>query len=220
MFVDSVTVTLSNRKDAEIRYTLDGTEPTRRSPVYRGPFTLRGPGVVKAACFGPGNRAGAVAVRRFEPIAYQAARPAPPGLRPGLRYDYFEGAWEKLPDFTALKPRAAGGVPSFSIGPRLRDDDFGFVFTGWLRVPEDGVYTFTTSSDDGHRLVISGAETALHDGLHGMEDVSSPAALRAGWHPVRLEFFEHTGGEGLAVAWSGPGFEKRPLGPESLFRAP
>jgi len=43
-----------NRDGAEIRYTLDGTEPIDRSARYAGPFALDRPAVVRARAFAPG----------------------------------------------------------------------------------------------------------------------------------------------------------------------
>ena len=49
--VRSVTVTLKGK--GEIRYTLDGTEPTGSSLLYEGPITLKETAAVRAACFMP-----------------------------------------------------------------------------------------------------------------------------------------------------------------------
>ena len=47
-----ITPTPSPRwRNSEIRYTLDGSEPTTRSPVCRGPITITGSVTVKAAAF-------------------------------------------------------------------------------------------------------------------------------------------------------------------------
>ena len=47
---------LSNElKSGEIRYTLDGQEPTLRSPIYRKPFRVSKSAVVKAAAFRNGK---------------------------------------------------------------------------------------------------------------------------------------------------------------------
>ena len=56
-FRGSVQVTVSaNADDAETRYTLDGSPPTRDSRLYTGPFTLAEPGVVRAKSFAAGGR--------------------------------------------------------------------------------------------------------------------------------------------------------------------
>ena len=62
-----------------------------------------------------------------------------------LSYRYYRDTWETLPDFTAIKPEATGELPHrrFDLGPRTRDDAFGFVFEGSLIVPRRA---FTPSS--------------------------------------------------------------------------
>ena len=48
-----MTITLaSERKDVEIRYTLDGTEPNEKSTLYKKPFVIDNTTVVKAKAFG------------------------------------------------------------------------------------------------------------------------------------------------------------------------
>ena len=44
----TVTITVPNPRDATIYYTLDGTDPTRDSTLYEGPFTISESCVLKA----------------------------------------------------------------------------------------------------------------------------------------------------------------------------
>jgi len=48
-----------------IRYTLDGSEPTATSPLYKEPFPLRVGGAVKARAFLPTGESGPATARRF-----------------------------------------------------------------------------------------------------------------------------------------------------------
>ncbi len=48
-----ITITVDDR-GAQVRYTLDGSEPTRESSRCDGPFILRGPGTVRARAFAEG----------------------------------------------------------------------------------------------------------------------------------------------------------------------
>ena len=60
-------VELSNQIDAgEIRYTLDGSEPTRASKLYKMPLTLERPATVTAATFVEGQRVSAPRARTFD----------------------------------------------------------------------------------------------------------------------------------------------------------
>ncbi len=68
--------------------------------------------------------------------------------------DYYEGAWQTLPDFSALRPLRRGVVARPSLDLRARDTNFGVVFAGFLKTREAGEYTFWLSSDDGSRLLL------------------------------------------------------------------
>ncbi|MDR1865996.1 MAG: family 20 glycosylhydrolase [Bacteroidales bacterium] len=62
----SKVVTLSiEAPDAEIRYTIDGSEPTARSPIYSAPFVINRSNVVKAAGFKASQKTGATTQRTF-----------------------------------------------------------------------------------------------------------------------------------------------------------
>ncbi len=133
-----------------------------------------------------------------------------------LGYRYYRGAWETLPNFDEMKAESQGKLPrgQFDTSPTTRDSDYGFVFTGTLVVPADGQYTFTVDSDDGSRLAIGGKQVLEYDGIHGL---GSPkhceVPLRKGRVPIRLDYFQHVGGFGLAVSWSPAGGKERTLTP-------
>ncbi len=52
-FWPTVSVTISDTDSGEIRYTLDGSDPTANSPLYTGPFPLSSTTTVTARCFDP-----------------------------------------------------------------------------------------------------------------------------------------------------------------------
>jgi subtilisin family serine protease len=147
-------------------------------------------------------------------IEVTAARPAshPIGVEPGLEVAYYElFAPSVLPDFGRLSPYASEVVPQLAFpstdgefAGSGRADDVGAVFAGWLDVPESGFWTLGLTSDDGSRLWIGSDLVVDNDGLHGMVTVRDSRALAAGLHPIRVEFFERSGGAGVILAWSGP----------------
>jgi hypothetical protein len=131
-----------------------------------------------------------------------------------LQYKFYRNAWTKLPDFAASKHEDAGKLPKglFDIGPRTRNEAFGFVYNGTLIVPETGKYTFYLDSDDGSRLSVAGKTLITYDGIHGMGSVRKASVdLVKGRQPIQLEYFQNVFGYGLYVAWSGPNFERRLL---------
>lgn len=64
-FSSPLAVTLSSPSSGEIRYTLDGSEPTVESPLYTGSFTLTTTTVVKAKVFGKNVPPSFTATRKF-----------------------------------------------------------------------------------------------------------------------------------------------------------
>lgn len=142
----------------------------------------------------------------------------PANTESGLDYKYYEGTWSVLPDFTMLSPVKSGVATSFDLSQRLRDDNFAFVYEGFIDVPEDGLYTFFTSSDDGSRLYIGNKLIVDNDGLHGLIEQSGEIGLKAGKHAIRIEFFEATGGQSLSLSYSGPGITKTTVSSSAFYR--
>jgi len=131
-----------------------------------------------------------------------------------LTYRFYRNAWTRLPDFSQFKAEDEGKLPKklFDLSPRTRNEAFGFVFEGFLIVPQDGQYAFYLDSDDGSRLSIDGKAILTYDGIHGMGKVQKAnIALKKGRLPIKLEYFQNVFGLGLYVGWSGPGFAKRNL---------
>ncbi len=127
----------------------------------------------------------------------------------GLRYNYFEGTWDNLPDFDGMNPTGTGLVNNFDMTPRQQDDAFGFRFTGYINVPADGMYTFFTNSDDGSRVYIGDQMVVNNDGLHSAQEASGSIGLKAGMHAIKVDYFDRSGSEFLEVRWQSNGLAKQ-----------
>ncbi len=220
IFVDSLTVRISSPlKDLVVRYTTDGSVPTHRSLRADHPIRLSQTTTLKARCFRGSRPLSAVAERTFSKVLPWPAESAT-DLAQGVRYEFYHGVWDVLPDFEALSPVRRGTTSGFDFAPRDTSEHFGFRYSGYLRVPEEGVYTFYLVSDDGSRLYIDGQIVVDNDGLHGAQERSGAVPLAAGSHRMVVSFFERTGGDVLEVLWAGPGFAKQPIPPEALFHRP
>ena len=87
-------------------------------------------------------------------------------------------------------------------------DHFYIRWTGKLRAPKDGNYTFFLESDDGSGLFIDGKQVVDNGGLHAMEEKSGEVELKAGEHELKVEFFENEVDAGCKFSWQPPGKEK------------
>jgi len=219
IFTEALDVTVaSGRENVELRYTIDGSVPSATSPVVKGPIHLTGTAVVSARCFRDGRPVSGTAQAKFAKVN---PRPAAGdiGFQPGLTYKYYEGDWDTVPDFSKLKPVDEGLVPVFDLSKKKAKERYGFEFTGYVRIPKDGVYALFLGSDDGSRLYIGDDLVVDNDGLHGLQEKRGLVALAAGVHPVRVGYFNKTGSDGLAVSIQGPGLAKTPVAEAVLSHA-
>jgi alpha-L-fucosidase len=216
IFVDPLEVTISSdRENVEVRYTLDGSVPIKTSALARGRLRLVETTEVSARCF-----RGLKAVSGVEKKTFTKVKPRPSekvvAADSGIAYVYFEGDWDEMPAFKKLHPSKRGSERNFSLAPRKDPEHFGFEYTGLIDIPQDGVYTFYTESDDGSRLYVGSTLVVNNDGLHGMIQKKGVVALAKGYHPLKVEFFQKAGGIGLNVTLAGPGFKRQQI-PDSLL---
>ncbi len=197
--VQPVTLTCATA-GVELRYTLDGSEPTLHSALYSGPINVNNSVTVKARAFRTGlNRVSAslagthasvIAVANYvrqEPLAPFAALDDK-RYSPGIKADYFEGDWKDLvfsPE--KLKPLKTQKVNQLfeRCTPNV-DKVFGWTYSGMLSIPEDGVYTFhaplemvTSPQEPGYALrMFVGQEMLFNNRPSGRLNEWYPASTR------------------------------------------
>lgn len=217
-FIDSVEIILRDGASSfETRYTTDGTPPTPTSPRVEGPIRLTDTTAVTARVFRGAQPVSAASAATFTKVAPRPAAEIDE-LQSGLLCEYFEGDYDKLPDFSTLTPAKVAAVTNLTLQPRERGDAFGMRFSGYLNVPRDGVYTFWLASDDGSRLTIGDTLVVDNDGLHADLEKSGQIALARGAHPIVLTFFEKSGEESLRLRYAGPGINRAAVPDEAWCR--
>lgn len=224
VFLDQTTVTLeTDIPGCEIHYTLDGTAPNLQSLRYTGPITVHQSCILSAIAARAGELSPQHATIALTGYSHDSLRrPIVPKTVPssGLRVSKYNGGWQTLDQLKERESVETGRCRGFDLSQRLRDEHTALVFEGLLRVPADGIYEFILASDDGSRLYIGDTIVVDHDGLHGMVEKSARVGLKAGWHPLRVEWFNAGAGSGLTVNWAGPGFEKQAIPSEVLWAPP
>jgi len=96
-------------------------------------------------------------------------------------------------------------------------DNFSIRYTGFIQIDTQGSYTFYTTSDDGSKLYIDGAQVVNNDGAHGSQERSGTITLSPGLHDITVLFFENGGGENLSVAYQGPSISKQNIPFSKLY---
>ncbi|MEM7231648.1 MAG: PQQ-dependent sugar dehydrogenase, partial [Planctomycetota bacterium] len=149
-----VTLTHLDHPDAEIYYTIDGSDPNDPSAIlYSGTFALTQSATLRARAYKTGFVESVVAQADFVVQSFRIPE-NPTEVSQGINFEQYLGSWSALPDFDSLTPAEVGVRSNFDIAPRLANDDFGFRFIGYLDVPVTDVYTFYTNSDDGSQFFV------------------------------------------------------------------
>jgi hypothetical protein len=125
-----------------------------------------------------------------------------------LKFAYYEGNWQNLPDFSKLTPKSNGKATGFDVNLGAQDH-FGVVFDGLFRVPRDGKYKFFLGSDDGSRLLINSKQVVERDGIHPISFGEGTIDLTAGVHEIHVEYFEQGGEQELRVDYEGPELKRQ-----------
>jgi len=192
LFIGEQPITLSSQTpDVEIRYTLDGSDPTPLSTRYAGPFSLTHDTEVRARAYRPGVAENPIHTSgtHVSPISYalftrvEPAKPSNASISgTGLRYRYREGNWQRLwLDPTSIEPQATGvsarlfdlnviptdNPPLQTNAAAPRAKYFLIDYDGYLRVPETGVYTFHAPREYIYPDIEAGYELVIH--VNGQE---------------------------------------------------
>ena len=202
-----------------VRYTTDGQEPGISSPLYKGPLNISSSCTLKAASFYNGKRVGKVVEQGFSKVQPQHSVQVGQ-LLPGLRMAFYQGEWDSLPDFDTMKAAENSITTLVSPGTYKGRERYGLLMEGYIRISQTDLYHFYLSSDDGSRLYIDDQLLVDNNGLHGMVEQKGTAALASGYHRIRVEYFERTGGDDLDLWMETRTNPKRRVQASLLFRAP
>jgi hypothetical protein len=216
-FVAPTQVSLLNTSGSgDIRFTLDGSDPKRTSPLYMGPVAITKTRTIKAACFWPDGRSSDPVWVNVE-IGFANIPMVPGSVSPGLVCDLYVGKFDRLPAFDALTPTRTMALTTFGLDEANPKEEFyAMRQSAVIDIPRDGVYRFWTGSDDGSRLWIGKRLVVDSDRLHAYVEVHGDIPLRKGRYPITVGYFEAGGGHILKAFWAGPGFEKQAIPATSL----
>ena len=212
---DPVVTLRSTTAGAQIYYTLDGSLPDQTAKHYQAPFAVKKSDTVKAIAMKDGwvnSNMTTRFVRKYEWQQSQKVRHP----RPGLHYRYYTPDTPTL-DMSQNGPIVTEGTAaSVSLDKKEQKEKFALDFQGYLKIAQNGIYTFFTTSDDGSDLWIDGIKVVDNGGPHGPVEVMGKIALKKGFHTFRVRYFDGSGDNSLKVSWQ-IGEKKTPLPAGVLF---
>ena len=159
----------------------------------------------------------ATAAKINEPVSFEGIKSLPStgieasSLQPGLSWTYYEGRWRRMPDWSKQVAVKSGKCAVPELPADHREENFGVVYDGFIRVPAEGVYTFSTTSDDGSTITIDDLLITDNDGAHGATEESGYVKLAAGLHKIRIQYYNGAADFAFSTAVEGPGLTKQAI---------
>ena len=219
-FVDSTVVSLQHDfPKLELRATTDGRNPNFEEGLTSPMVTLRQSGTLRAALFHPdGTQRSPVFEKKVTRLTPLKGLPLPKSTRKGLSYAYFEQRLSTLEELSAQVPLRTGTLQTGNFLDIVhRPDSFALIFSGFLHIPATGAYTLRLRSDDGARLYLHDQLVVDNDGSHSARTREELIALEAGWHPIRIAYFDDYSGELLHCTLSDQNGHSKTLFPADFF---
>jgi hypothetical protein len=197
---------------AQIRYTLDGSEPTENSTFYEKPFVITESVQLKAIVYNPewpfgANKSEVLKADFVKKPAAKCIETAPQNSKSGLLahvYEkniklyndkgFFDASRITMPDLNQETPILTTVVPEFVLPQaqskqRLVDQTNGFYrFTGLFYANETGVYKFDINSCGPVTLDISNQSVIEQTGVFHQQIAHrrGEVVLGKGWHTIEL----------------------------------
>jgi alpha-L-fucosidase len=210
-------ITLSHSAGARIYYTLDGSIPGLQGNLYTKPIQLEKSGGIRALAVSADALPSSIVEKTVNAYEWLSAERVKGTLQKGLQAQVFELQPTSTKDLETATPILKAVADKIGLQLLRRQENTGLRFEGYVRIPEDALYNFYLSSDDGSRLWIDGKEIIDHDGMHGNDEKEGAAALRKGYHRIRVDFIQATGGIDLVLKYSSASVPKQEIPAERYF---
>jgi hexosaminidase len=197
-------------QDLTIRYTTDSTAPTEHSSVLNAPLIIRHPQWVRVAAFRPDGSRGDIYTLQYQ--RQDLAEPATvTNLSDGLTCSQYKGSFKSTANIPHTKPDTIVTVTSIEVPKAVTAPAFGLQYRGYLNIPQDGIYSFYLTCDDGGILKIADREVVNNDGNHPPIEKNGQVALKKGYQKIALDFIEGGGGYTLQLKYSFSGSKPREI---------
>lgn len=214
VFIDSAILSVQKPlPNLTIHYTIDGTIPSQQSPVLPKDFMIDHTENIKLAAYAPGGNRGDIYSVNYSKETFAPPLSITEKLQNGLTCTYYKGSFIDTKNMTSVAPSQTFNVNSIEVPSEVNAPAFGLQYRGYIDVPENGIYSFYLTSDDGSLLSIDNKTVVDNDGLHSAIERSGEMALKKGLHRFSLDFIEGGGGYTLRLLYALQGAQPQDIPP-------
>jgi mono/diheme cytochrome c family protein len=127
------------------------------------------------------------------------------------KFEVYHGSWDKLPDFSTLKPVTTGTCDGFDLAVAQRGNNFAVRFESYFVIDTPGKYRLYLGSDDGSQVYVDDKKIVDVDGIHPHQTSSGEVELSQGAHKLRVDYFQGGGEWTVACEIEGPNISRQPI---------
>ena len=206
---------------AKIYYTIDGYNPGETTIEYTMPVNFPVPAdqyrELKAVVITPsGKRSQVTRTVMYNKSPLPAVNYS--GTSPGLKYQLFSGDFTNISQIKEAAVIDSGTVTSFNTAAFKKNmHGFGVIYTGFIRIDNDGMFGFSTASANGSSLIIDDQPVVDNDGKHSVFDQGGSVPLSKGYHRITVNYFDSGSAGTLRVFMTIPGKPRGELSADMLF---
>ncbi len=215
-FTDKATLEFTTTRPVKMVYTLDGSVPNADSNEYTQPLTFTENATVKIrSVLNTGRMSDVRTIQVEKQDLLPAAEVQTKGS--GLKMKLAQGTFVRVDDLKKADKWAESVVKNADFkGMFSYKKPSAAIITGYLEIPEDGVYEFATDVDQffiGDKLLINNdGEVKRHSRNN------STIALSKGKHAIKIVFLNNIIG-GWPQSWNGPVVRFKKQGDEKFTTA-
>lgn len=141
-------------------------------------------------------------------------------VTPGISWRFYKGDFPWIPQVAGLEKTNSGTAITLKTDVIPESKNGILFFYGYIRVPEDGAYTFYLKADNRSFLRIH--DIQVIDADYGTKNAvvkKTTLFMKAGLHPFSMYYTRQKGAKGiLQLEWSGPGIKKQAIAEKYLYR--
>lgn len=125
-------------------------------------------------------------------------------LSRGTHVQSYLGQWDWVPEFTQMTAKSVSVENTISLDSLLAKKTAGLLFSGYIKIPKSGDWTFHCKATGG--LIFKIHNKLILDGDYQYDGsaLSTTVRLAKGIHPYRLYYKTPAGKPALSLQWEGP----------------
>ncbi len=212
-FTDTATLEFTTTRRVKMVYTTDGSEPGEHAAVYSQPLKFTEDAMVKICTILPSGKKSAVRTIKVEKQQLtEAENVETTGW--GLNMKMTMGHFVKVADLENVTQWETSVVAMDELSGMFDyQKPSAAIFTGYINIPEDGVYLFSTDVD---QFFIGGKLLIDNDGeVKRFSRNDASVALAKGYHAIKIVFLNNITG-GWPQAWNRSGVQLKKAGEEEF----